>query len=170
MHLHLSDHQYPFQGITHHRPNARALIQREDGLFFFNHILCLDRFGQRDYLETPGGGLNEGETPEEAVLREVEEECGLKGQMVLPIGLIEDDYHLIQRHNLNHYFYLRVIGKGEKHWTEEEKRLIHQQVWLSLDEALAWYHRLPDVGIAQLIKQRELPVLQWLKRYLNLGK
>lgn len=168
--LKLTDTQYAKQGSFHIRANARALIQNDQGLFAFNHILHHDQFGQRDYLETPGGGLHEGETPDVAVLREIEEELGVKAMIITSIGLVEDDYHLLHRHNLNHYYFLQVTGLGKKQWTAQEFRLIHQQPWLALDEAIAWYQRLPELGIAQLIKQRELPVLLWLKRYLNLGK
>ena len=159
------DKQYPFQGITHTRPNARALLENDQGLFAFHHILFNDKFGQRDYIETPGGGLEPGETPQQAVIREVEEECGLKSRIITPIGIIEDDYNLIQRHNQNHYFYLKVTGKGQLHFTEQEVKMIHRLHWLTLAEAKAWYMRLGKTGISQLIQQRELPIVEWLISY-----
>ena len=165
--LTLVDTEYPFTGFSHTRPNARALLMNNQGLFAFHHILATDKFGQRDYLETPGGGLDEGETPEQAVIREVEEECGLTSSIITKIGLIEDGYNLIQRKNLNHYFFVKVTGEGQRHWTPQEHTLIHALHWLTLEEAKAWYERLPNHGISQLIKQRELPVIQWLITYLK---
>lgn len=163
----LQDHQYPFQGISHTRPNARAMLQNEAGLFAFNHILADDKFGHRDYLETLGGGIDPGESLTTAVVREVEEESGLLSEVIMPIGVIEDAYHLIQRKNLNHYFYLKVIGVGRIRYTVQEKNLIHGLKWLSLADAKAWYQRLPNQGIAQLIKQRELPVIDWMIDWFN---
>jgi len=165
LHIHLQDKQYPFTTITHVRPNARALIENDQGLFAFMHILKLDKFGQRDYLETPGGGLEQAETPEQAVMREIEEEIGYRSRIVTKIGVVEDAYHLIQRQNISHYYYCRVIGQGKLKRTAQEMTLIHGLQWLSLNEAKAWYERLPDTGIAQLIKQRELPILNWLITY-----
>ncbi|MEY3692075.1 MAG: hypothetical protein RLZZ388_246 [Bacillota bacterium] len=165
--LFLQDHQYPFQGISHTRPNARAMLENEAGLFAFNHILADDKFGHRDYLETLGGGIDPGESLTTAVVREVEEESGLLSEVVMPIGVIEDAYHLIQRKNLNHYFYLKVIGVGHIRYTVQEKNLIHGLKWLSLADAKAWYQRLPNQGIAQLIKQRELPVIEWMIDWFN---
>jgi 8-oxo-dGTP diphosphatase len=163
----LTDTQFSFQGIKEIRPNARAMLYRKDGRFAFNHILATDRFGQRNYLETLGGGLDVHETPEQAVVREVEEESGLKAKIITKIGLIQDTYHLIQRENHNHYFLMHVHGQGQQQWTAQEHHLIHQLLWLTLDEARAWYNRLPNQGIAQLIKQRELPVLDWVETFLN---
>jgi 8-oxo-dGTP diphosphatase len=169
-HLVFHDDQYPIQGQAHTRPNARAFLQNEAGLFCFNHIVALDKFGHRDYLETPGGGLNDGESPEVGLVRELEEEVGVKTRIITNMGLIEDDYHLIHRHNLNYYFYAQVIGTGSKAWTEQEFRLIKAQPWLTLAEALRWYESLPNTGIAKLIKQREIPPLKWLQAYLRLRK
>ena len=158
----LEDRQYPFTGFSHTRPNARAILRNARGLFAFNHILADDKFGHRDYLETLGGGIDEGESTMAAVVREVEEESGLLSQVIFPIGVVEDAYNLIQRKNLNHYFYLQVIGEGKLHRTPQEKTLIHKLKWLSLQEAKTWYQRLPNQGIGQLIKQRELPILEWM--------
>jgi len=39
----------------------------------------------RDFFNLPGGGIEENETPEQAALRELEEECQVKGTLVRPL-------------------------------------------------------------------------------------
>ena len=51
-----------------------------------NRILLVEHqlFG-RDFFNLPGGGIEENETPEQAALRELEEECRVKGTLVRPL-------------------------------------------------------------------------------------
>lgn len=161
---HCKDTVFPLTSISHHRTIARALVVNDRGLFAFNHILIDDKFGHRDYLETAGGGLETNETIEQAVIREVEEELGFSSTILSFLGIVEDDYHLIQRHNIQYYYLVQTNNPTKTSWTETEKRMIHQIVWVSLNEAIEHYSRLKDEGIALLIKQRELPLLQLLAK------
>jgi len=51
-----------------------------------NRILLVEHqlFG-RDFFNLPGGGIEENETPEQAALRELEEECQVKGTLIRPL-------------------------------------------------------------------------------------
>ena len=40
-----------------------------------------------DFFNLPGGGIEENETPEEAALRELEEECQVKGTLIRPLTI-----------------------------------------------------------------------------------
>ena len=59
------------------RSRAVALVVR-DGRILMERV-CY--FG-REFYTVPGGGIEDGETPEQAVIRELKEECGLDGTIV----------------------------------------------------------------------------------------
>ena len=60
------------------RDRATAVVQRGEGL-----LIVRDR-GFRHY-SLPGGGVNRGESPEDAVARELAEETGLRAVSISPL-------------------------------------------------------------------------------------
>ena len=61
---------------TRYRPNVAAMIRRSDG-----RVLLGQRSDFPESWQFPQGGIDEGETPEDAVRREVQEETGLSGAL-----------------------------------------------------------------------------------------
>lgn len=51
-----------------------------------------DRLNGRDSLRLPKGIVEPGETPEEAAVREVNEEMGLEAEVVAPLTTVSYDY------------------------------------------------------------------------------
>ena len=65
------------------RNRSMALVMRED------KILMVKTFRFNRYIfELPGGGIEMGESPEEAAIRELKEECGLDGKIIRPLHTI----------------------------------------------------------------------------------
>ena len=62
------------------RDRSRSMVIRGNRILLVEHQL----FG-RDFFNLPGGGIEENETPEQAALRELEEECQVKGTLVRPL-------------------------------------------------------------------------------------
>jgi len=79
------------------RPNVGIILSNNDGKVFWGK-----RIGQRSW-QFPQGGINEGETPLEAMYRELHEEVGLTAEHVEVMGYTEDwlkyrlPKHLIRR-------------------------------------------------------------------------
>lgn len=165
--LELKDTQYQENGFTHTRVTARGIVLDEEGRIALHLIHRDDIFGNETYYETPGGGVDEGETPEEAVIRECKEELGEDIEVLRALGVVKDAYNLIRRKNENHYFLCKKLSQGEKHFVSEGDSLIQKTVWVNLEEGIALLKKQDDHGVSALVKARELPILEEAQRVLT---
>ncbi|OHB17373.1 MAG: hypothetical protein A2913_00955 [Parcubacteria group bacterium RIFCSPLOWO2_01_FULL_40_65] len=93
-------------------------------------ILLLRRIrNEEEYLVFPGGSLEEGETPEKAIVREVKEELGLD------IKLDKLAFQIVNRGVEESYFLIKEFS-GTPKWQEQEKFTENNQyypVWIDLE-------------------------------------
>ncbi|MBC7247536.1 MAG: NUDIX hydrolase [Actinobacteria bacterium] len=86
-------------------------------------------------LALPKGLVDEGESPEEAALREVREETGMEGEVVAPLGYIRYYYYSKEENTryfkLVHFFLLRYRGGSERDHDWE----VEGVEWLPLEKA-----------------------------------
>lgn len=155
----LIDNQYEFTYIDHSRIIARAFLLNDNNEVCLLKIEGNDIFGNRNYFETPGGGVNNNESLSEAVVREIKEETGYNSIMLQEIGYVEDYYNLIHRHNINYYFLLKVTSYDKTDLLEYEKSIIKEVKWFSLEDAIKIYENMNKDKLEILVKNRELPVL-----------
>lgn len=161
------DNEYPFTYIDHTRYVVRGIILDQNNKIALNKLHGFDIFGSRNYYETPGGGKKDKETIEEALHRELKEETGYLVDIISELGLVEDDYNLIHRHNKNYYFLCKIKSFVGKSLEEYESTMIEKLVWLDIDTAIELYETNCPSGVAKLVKQREMPMLLKVKKYLD---
>ena len=164
--LKLLDTEFENIGVTHTRHVARAVVL-EDNKVVILQVKRDDEFGDATYLETSGGGVDAGETPEIAVLREIDEELGVKGEIITKLGIIDDYYNKIKRHNINHYYLVKVVGKTKIHHVSAGDSLINQILKLDFDEIFDEYKNNRKEKITRLVYNREEPILKEAYRYLK---
>ena len=116
-----------FENYTKTREGSRAIIV-EDGKILLTH----ER--NSGWWLIPGGGLEEGETPETCVIREVEEETGL---LVRPLSRFLTLHEYYEEYRYTGYIFIcEVVGKGRMNLTDAEKKRGVQPEWIPLQDAI----------------------------------
>lgn len=166
--LSLTDDEWELDYTDHDRQIARAIVFDDEENFYFVRAQRDDDFGKATLIETAGGGVENGEDLHTAILRELKEELGAEAQIVCKLGVVDDYYNLIHRHNINNYFLCKAISFGEKNLMPDEIEEFHlSTLKLSFDEAVSEYERCSCTKIGRLVKNRELPILLHAKAVLD---
>jgi len=85
--------------------HASAIIPYNGGLMLMQRIKGIGE-EKREYYTIPGGGQEEGETIEQATIREVKEELGIDIEITKNVYVIENS-------NRTQYFYISKYISGE---------------------------------------------------------
>ena len=162
----LFDKVYEPQGYTHTRRTVRAILlndKNEIGLLFIHGE---DGFGLRNHYETPGGGIELHETHIQTLNRELQEEVGVKVEIIDELGLIINRFNYLKRITSSYYYICRVIGTTETSLTKGEKELFKGVVWKSLEY---WLDKLKtgDNPVDRLVHEREYLALVKYHEWLN---
>lgn len=113
------------------RYGARGIVQRKDGM-----IAIFNKLNKNEY-KLPGGGIDIGESPEQAFLREVLEETGCIVNEMKLIGIAEE---LKSKQNFKQISYVFISNvkeqTGKLSLTKKEQDEGGQIIWISPKEAL----------------------------------
>ncbi|UCZ51757.1 NUDIX domain-containing protein [Bacillus shivajii] len=103
------------------------------------------RVGQVYYV-FPGGGVEKGETPEQATIREAYEELGIHVQ-------VRECFSKVKFHGTQYFFLTEVVGGnfgfgvGEEYTDPERKRGTYEPVWFEIAKLTAIDVRPREVAV-----------------------
>jgi 8-oxo-dGTP pyrophosphatase MutT (NUDIX family) len=153
-------------GRTIHRTAVRAVILRG------RNLLMIYSAAVGDY-KFPGGGVDQGESHEQALRREVQEECGMS------LAIVGDEIGSVVEYNLpvekeydafcmiSHYYQCDVLdGCGTQKLDGYEKDLGFTPAWIDIDQVIQANELLLRLDVPPEWLKREIFVLKYLKQTL----
>ncbi|MBQ4225381.1 MAG: NUDIX domain-containing protein [Oscillospiraceae bacterium] len=126
-----------FDTYTKTRAASRAVIIRGDDIL-------LSYMKSEDTYMIPGGGAENGESPEECCIREAEEETGLivkPTRLFLTVNEFYEEYRYISC-----YFICEIAGISTSHLTEAEMRAGLVPEWVPLAKAVQIFSHHNDLA------------------------
>lgn len=140
--------------------NRSAGIVIKDGKLLVMHRV---KNGE-EYWVFPGGGIEEGETPEQTVVREIDEETTVK---VTPIKFL---YHIKWNTGQEHFFYLCDYISGEPKLRDDSNEYkrnksgeqVYEPLWIEID-------KLSNLKLYQL-EIRDLFLEDYIKGFADTTK
>ena len=151
---------YNPEGKVYERPSARAVILK-DGKVLLNHV------AKHDCYEFPGGGIEPGETPEQAMRREVAEETG---RIVIPESIREFGIVIRRQQDSgdpegifeqkNYYYFCEVTDETVPRKPDEHEILEGAEpVWVESLSGPVYRNRKAFERIGEPFMEREMRVM-----------
>ncbi len=141
------------------REGCRAIIVKD------NKVLLSWEERKNVYM-SPGGGVEEDESLEECVVRELREEAGYKVKPIKPFVKVNE--YCYETLWVNNYFICEIEGECERHLTESEEYNGVKPVWVDIEKAIEIFgeYESKTVDHASLYL-REYTVLNKVLEYKN---
>ena len=139
------------------RRAARAVLFDADGKVYLMHV------SKHSYHKLPGGGIDRGESVEQALARELLEEVGCKAKVTAELGEIIEYRNYDQLRQVSYCYTARQVGEQVAAALEEgeiEEGLVEVKAE-NLAAAIALLRAdKPDNLEGQFIQQRDLAFLE----------
>lgn len=138
------------------RKSARAVLLNSDGKMATQY---LEKY---TFHKLPGGGVDDGESLEEALRREVLEEVGCNCKILRPVGLVIEYRNKYKLLHISYCYVAEVVGVvGQPELEEGEVEEGQVTLWLTPEDALAKMKTdVPGKYEGNFILRREVSFLE----------
>jgi 8-oxo-dGTP pyrophosphatase MutT (NUDIX family) len=142
-----------------HRETARVILHKPNGQIFLLKTHFDPEVGLPPRWITPGGGIDQGEAPLEAAVRELYEETGI---FVEPSALGNQIWQAADRWDwtdgnyntyVDYFFKLEVedFVLDDSNWTDDERRDVVEHRWWSITELIDSGELVGPHGLAEFL-------------------
>jgi ADP-ribose pyrophosphatase YjhB (NUDIX family) len=148
---------FPDPPVYKERRSSRAIVFDRDGKIAFLHVT------KKHFYKLPGGGVEEGESIEEALHRELSEEIGCSVKNIREFGSIEEFRNKFSLHQISYCFLADLAGeKGVPHLEQDEIADGFKPVWINLGDAIKIFESNTDVEDyeGKFVQMRDLAFLK----------
>lgn len=135
----------------------------KDGMILLSYETVTDQW------MIPGGGIEEGESEKDCVIREIEEETGYTvkpSDCVLEMDEYYENFKWVSR-----FFIATVEGTTERRLTEREKKVGMEPRWIPLEEAIDIFSKHASYAATDEMRRgiylREYTALSELKHLIG---
>ncbi len=138
------------------RAAARAVVMNGLGQIALLYV------STDNYYKLPGGGVEPGESIEQALHREVLEEAGCSIEMLGEVGMIEELRNAWGIMQTSHCYLATVVGNcTEPSFTDQETMNGFELDWASPEDALQLIHdSVPQTYLGKFVQVRDQIFLQ----------
>ncbi len=144
------------------RKSARAIFKRDDG------TIAIQYLESHFFHKLPGGGVEVGESIEEALQREIKEEVGYDSEIMDEVGVVLEYRNEHKLLHISYCFVVRIVGEMTE--TSLEQAEIDEgmvSLWMRAEEALAKMDTdVPNIYQGKFILERERA---FLREYIKNG-
>lgn len=145
------------------RHACRAVVMDSD-----NNIAIM-QINSDNYHKIPGGGIEGGETKEQALRREVLEEAGCNIEIMGEIGEILELRDFSRIKQVSYCYLAKVFGeKGDHAMTDGEKAEGMELIWIPIDEVIVrMQNDHPSRPQRLMMSKRDLLFVQEAKKIID---
>ena len=138
--------------------------------------IALMNVTKHNYYKLPGGGVEKGESIEDALFREMKEETGCKIKIIGEVGKIIEHRSHSNILQISYCFLAEVVKKGEPEFDREEMSDGYKLEWVKIDEAIKLLKKEPEAKEklenyeGKFIIKRELKFIEEASKIINTRK
>ncbi len=142
------------------RYTARAILKNRDGKYAVMYAKRLD------FYSLPGGGLEEGESPIEALRRELLEETGCECGSITELGIVKENRAALDFTQISYFYAVEALAfKLTPEFTRGERINGTSVIWCDLDEVVRLISTPKHTKVQRkYLQARDLAALNEYKR------